>query len=162
MDQMKEKGVDLVITVDNGITAIEESLHAQEIGLDLIITDHHQPLEKHPTAVAVVNPQISPDYPFHELCGVGVVFKLINAIAERMDFSTDIKKQMLYRYLPIVAIGTVADCVPLIGENRLFVKKGLEIINSKHPHMPSSLSTFLIHFNLHKRPITTMDIGYMI
>ena len=86
-----------MITVDNGITAIEESLHAQEIGLDLIITDHHQPLEQHPTAVAVVNPQISPDYSFHELCGVGVVFKLINALAERLDFSTDLKKQVLYR-----------------------------------------------------------------
>jgi single-stranded-DNA-specific exonuclease len=162
LDQIKEKGVDLVITVDNGITAIEESLHAQEIGLDLIITDHHQPLEQHPTAVAVVNPQISPDYSFHELCGVGVVFKLINALAERLDFSTDLKKQVLYRYLPIVAIGTVADCVPLIGENRLFVKKGLEIINTKHPHMPASLRSFLEHFNLHKRPLTTTDIWYMI
>lgn len=162
LDQIKAKWVQLVITVDNGITAIEESLYAQSIGLDLVITDHHQPLERYPQALAVVNPQISPDYPFKWLCGVWVVYKLILALSEKLGFDEDKKKHVIYRYMPIVAIGTVADCVPLLEENRLFVKKGLELINSDHPYLSQSLQSFLDHFNLRKKPIDSTDIGFMI
>jgi single-stranded-DNA-specific exonuclease len=70
------------------------------------------------------------------------------ALSEKLGFDEDMKKQVLYRYMPIVAIGTVADCVPLLEENRLFVKKGLELINSDHPYVPQSLKSFLAHFNL--------------
>jgi single-stranded-DNA-specific exonuclease len=162
LDQMKEKWVELVITVDNGITAVAEAQHAKEIGLDIVITDHHQPLEVLPVVPALVNPQISPDYPFSDLCGVGVAYKVINAIAEKMWLSREYKIQMMNRYMPIVAIGTVSDCVSLLWENRLFVKKWLEIINAKHEHVPESLQAFLAHFNLYRKQIDSTDIGFMI
>ncbi len=167
LDQIKAKWVTLIITVDNGITAIKESLYAKQIGIDMIVTDHHQALTGEewyqiPEAFAVVNPQVSSDYSFKWLCGVGVVFKLIMTIADRLWFDSDRKKHVLYRYMPIVAIGTVSDCVPLIGENRLFVKKGLELINSDHHYIPNSLRSFLDHFNLRKRAVTSTDIWFMI
>jgi len=148
--------------VDNGITAVNEAQHAKEIGLDMVITDHHQPLDTLPVVPALVNPQISPDYPFSDLCGVGVVYKVINAIAEKIGLSREDKIQMLNRYMPVVAIGTVSDCVSLLGENRLFVKKGLAILNSKHCHVPDSLQAFLTHFNLYRKQIDSTDIGFMI
>jgi single-stranded-DNA-specific exonuclease len=80
------------------------------------------------------------------------------ALADTMGFDADRKKHILYRYMPIVAIGTVSDCVPLVGENRLFVKKGLELINSDHHYIPSSLKSFLDHFNLRKKLVTSTDI----
>lgn len=162
LDQMKEKGIELVITVDNGITAVAEALHAKEIGLDVVITDHHQPLDNLPVVPALVNPQISPDYPFSDLCGVGVVYKVINAIAEKMELTREDKIQMMNRYMPIVAIGTVSDCVSLLGENRLFVKKWLEIMNAKHDDVPESLQSFLEHFNLYRKQIDSTDIGFLI
>lgn len=172
LDQMKAKWVQLVITVDNGITAIEEALHAQKIGLDMVITDHHQPLQadehggqNYPQVTALINPQVSPDYEFKWLCGAGVVYKLVMALSEKLGFDEDVKKQVLYRYLPIVSIATVSDCVPLLEENRLFVKKGLELINSDHAYIPQSLKTFLAHFKLtgpNKKALDTTDIGFMI
>ncbi|HNG96709.1 MAG TPA: DHHA1 domain-containing protein [Candidatus Absconditabacterales bacterium] len=168
LDQIKEKGVSLVITVDNGITSITEALYAKHIGLDLIVTDHHQSLiGEHggiviPDAYAVVNPQVSPDYPWKGLCGAGVAFKLIMALVERLEMKAELKMEVLNRYLPIVAIATVADCVPLLSENRLLVKRGLGLINSKHHHLPQSLLSFLDHFNLSSRSITSGDIGFII
>lgn len=91
-----------------------------------------------------------------------MVYKLILALSEKLGFDEDKKKHVIYRYMPIVAIGTVADCVPLLEENRLFVKKGLELINSDHPYLSQSLQSFLDHFNLRKKPIDSTDIGFMI
>ncbi|MEG1870172.1 MAG: single-stranded-DNA-specific exonuclease RecJ, partial [Oscillospiraceae bacterium] len=116
-----KKGINLIITVDNGISSIEEAELAQTLGVDLIITDHHTPREILPKAVAVLNPhRCDCEYPFKELSGVGVAFKLICAMEDDIDC-----EDTLFHYGSIVAIGTVADVVELKGENRLIVKNSM-------------------------------------
>lgn len=161
LDEIKEKGVKLVITVDNGITSVVEAEYAKTLGLDLIITDHHHALETLPDAYALINPQVSPNYPFKGLAGVGVAFKLINALLMKSSFSKEKKNQIFNYFLPIVAIGTVADVVPLVHENRVIVKKGLELINHHPDQMPKSLQGFLNFLNL-KGNIDTFHIGFVI
>lgn len=161
LDMMKSKGIDLIVTVDNGIASLEEALYAKKIGIDLIITDHHQDLESIPEAIAVVNPQVSPKYPFKWLAWVGVAFKLICALLTRSTFNQDKKNQIFNYFLPVVAIGTVADVVPLVNENRIIVKRGLEILNNQSSKIPSSLRGFLTYLNI-KQPIDTYHIGYVI
>lgn len=117
---------DLILTVDCGITAIEEIAYAKD-KIDIIITDHHLPREALPDALAVVNPnQPECPYPFKSLCGVGVAFKLCQALYRTLN--RDLNE--LEQYLDIVALGTVADIVPLVDENRRFVKKGLAHIQN--------------------------------
>ncbi|MEI6773469.1 MAG: DHH family phosphoesterase [bacterium] len=111
------------MTVDNGIASLQEAIYAKQQGIDIIITDHHQDLASIPEAVAVVNPQISPNYPFKGLAGVGVTFKLICALLTKFDFNQKEKNHIFNYFLPIVTIGTVADVVPLVNENRVIVKK---------------------------------------
>lgn len=116
-----DEGTSLVITVDNGISAIDEACYATELGLDLVITDHHQPGNTLPDAVAVVNPHRHDDLSdFKYYAGVGVAFKLIVAM-EDGDYNTAFEY-----FSDIVAIGTIGDIVPLIGENRSIVKHGLQ------------------------------------
>lgn len=110
-----EQGYSLIITVDTGISAAEEVDFANELGMDVIITDHHEPPEELPNAIAIIHPKLSPSYPFKELAGVGVVFKFASALLGREP----------EEYLELVSIGTVADLVPLVDENRLIVKKGV-------------------------------------
>ncbi|MGO4269814.1 single-stranded-DNA-specific exonuclease RecJ, partial [Paenibacillus sp. TAF58] len=112
----KEQGVKLLITVDTGISAVQEIAYCQEIGLDVIVTDHHEPPEILPQALAVINPK-KPGcpYPYKHLAGVGVAFKLAHAILDRFP----------EELLEFAALGTVADLMPLTGENRLIVKQGL-------------------------------------
>lgn len=114
----------LVITVDCGIASLREAALAKELGLDMIITDHHQPGPDLPDAVAVLNPK-RPDcsYPEKQLAGVGVAFRLAQAIGQRHG-------RNFHEYLDLVALGTVADLVPLLGENRILAKRGLETMNS--------------------------------
>mgnify|MGYP001731265669 FL=1 len=161
LDEMKKKGVQLVITVDNGITSVNEAQYAKQIGIDLVITDHHHALDRVPEAVAVINPQVSPKYDFKGLAGVGVAFKLINALLAKSTFTNEKKNQIFNYFLPIVAIGTVADIVPLVWENRVIVKRGLEIINKNPELMPKSLSGFLAALNL-KENVDTYHIGFVI
>ena len=161
LDEMKKKGVQLVITVDNGITSVNEAQYAKQIGIDLVITDHHHALDRVPEAVAVINPQVSPKYDFKGLAGVGVVFKLINALLAKSKFTNEKKNQIFNYFLPIVAIGTVADIVPLVWENRVIVKRGLEIINKNPELMPKSLMGFLAALNL-KENVDTYHIGFVI
>ncbi|KQL53432.1 single-stranded-DNA-specific exonuclease RecJ [Heyndrickxia shackletonii] len=112
-----DNGYKLIITVDTGIAAINEALLAKELGMDLIITDHHEPGPELPEALAIVHPKHPESkYPFKELAGVGVAFKLAHALYGRVP----------EELLDVVTIGTVADLVPLHGENRLIVKKGLK------------------------------------
>lgn len=112
-----ESGVQLIITVDCGIAALHEASVAKELGMDLIITDHHEPGEKLPEALAIIHPKLKDNtYPFKDLAGVGVAFKLAHALLG------EVPEQLL----DLVAIGTIADLVPLLGENRLLAKKGLE------------------------------------
>ncbi|USN55451.1 MAG: DHH family phosphoesterase [Candidatus Peribacteria bacterium] len=122
LDEIKSLGCSLVITVDNGITAIEEAKHALEIGVDMIVTDHHKALEQLPAALAVINPQISPDFGFQDICGAAVACKVCMYLAEKL-LDKESQKELLQTLLPFVAIATVADCMPLVQENRLLVSK---------------------------------------
>ena len=125
LKKFKEKGVGLVITVDNGISAIDEVAYANSIGLDIVITDHHLPKSDIPAALAVVDP-LQPDdtSPCKILAGVGVAFKLVCALEGAAC------EEMLDFYADFVCVGTVADLMLLEGENRTIVKAGLEILNS--------------------------------
>lgn len=160
IDDIKSKWVDLIITVDNGIASLQEALYTKEQGIDLIITDHHQDLEAIPEAVAVVNPQVSPNYAFKGLAGVGVAFKLICALLSKSTFDQKQRNHVFNYFLPIVTIWTVADVVPLVWENRIIVKKWLELMNSRK-HIPASLKGFLEYLNI-KGNIDTYHIGYII
>lgn len=116
----------LLITVDCGITAIEETAYANEIGMDVIICDHHQPKDELPNALAILDPLIPEcQYPFNYLSGAGVAFKLAQGVAEKIG-----KREMPLQYLDLVALASAADIVPLIDENRVIVREGLDKINS--------------------------------
>jgi single-stranded-DNA-specific exonuclease len=122
----KKRKTSLIITVDCGVSAINEVDFANEQGIDVIICDHHETGDKIPNAVAVVNPKIkNSNYPFRELAGCGVAFKLLQALTAELNFPKD----YVYKYLDLVAMGTAADIVQLTDENRIFVKNGLDLIN---------------------------------
>ncbi len=124
IDRLHSIGVDLIVTVDNGVSAIDEIAYAAELGMDVVVTDHHQPRETLPKAVAVVDPHRKDcDYPYKALCGCGVAFKLICAMEGDLGCT-----EMLEHFGGIVALGTVADVVELTGENRSIVKVGLPLL----------------------------------
>ena len=126
-----DNNTDLMITVDCGISGIEDIEYANSLGLDTIITDHHEPLDVLPNAKAVIDPKIEGhNYPFRELAGVGVVFKLIQAISIKLNL--DAKEYL--KYLDLVCLGTISDIVPLVDENRVITKLGLKLIEvQKNP-----------------------------
>ena len=126
LENLHRQGISLVITVDCGITALAEVKRAKRLGVDVIITDHHTPLDEVPPAKAVINPKL-PDsnYPFSELAGVGVALKLLQALFRGLG-----KEQQLNKLVDLVALGTIADMVPLLGENRYLVKQGLELLST--------------------------------
>lgn len=136
---LSSKGVSLIITVDTGITAVEEVEYAKSLGIDVVITDHHECQEVLPNAAAVVNPH-QPDcaYPFKSLAGVGVIFKVICAF-EIVNFGdrdneAEAIKSIYYRFSDLAAVGTIADVMPIVDENRIIVKFGLELITqTKRP-----------------------------
>jgi len=129
IEKIRSTGCSLIITVDNGINSTGAVNFANGLGIDLIITDHHQPNGPLPSAVAVLNPA-RPDcrYPFKHLCGVGVAFKLIMALRSEMSRRGASKESLpnLKRYLDLVVVGMVADCSLLVGENRIIARSGLE------------------------------------
>jgi len=126
LNALQRQGISLVITVDCGITGLSAAKKAKQEGLDLIITDHHAPLDELPLAIAVVNPKRSDSaYPLSELAGVGVAFKLLDALYQSMG-----REELLDEMLDLVALGTVADMMPLLGENRYLVKEGLKLLNT--------------------------------
>lgn len=135
-----ENKPDLLITVDNGITAVDAAAAAQQAGIDLIITDHHQPREELPSAVAVLNPWVAGEsYPFKQLSGVGVAFKLACAVVRRVPGLRG-GEAFLKWLLDLTAMGTVADIVPLTGENRVLVYYGLKVIpQSRRPGVQALL-----------------------
>ena len=126
IDYVKERGTALLISVDCGITAIEEAEYVKELGIDLIICDHHQPKEKIPDALAVLDP-LKPNcnYPFKYLSGAGVAFKLAQGVAERIG-----KRDLPFKYLDLVSLAAAADIVSLVDENRVLVKEGINLINT--------------------------------
>lgn len=148
LDEIKELGCTLVITVDNGITARAEAKHAHDIWLDLIITDHHKVVKDIPDAFAVVNPQIDEQYPFPEICGATVAFKVCMALAEKQGLGKQDKKAAHDRLLPFITIATVTDVMPLIKENRLIVKNGLRLMNKGRKRLAPSLRQFLVALNI--------------
>ncbi|OGO18868.1 MAG: single-stranded-DNA-specific exonuclease RecJ [Chloroflexi bacterium RBG_16_50_11] len=121
-----EQGVSLVITVDCGVTDIEEVKRAMKMGLDVIITDHHSPMEEIPEALAVINPKLNDSkYPYTNLAGVGVAFKLLQGLFRSLG-----KEEQIDGVMDLVAIGTIADMSPPLGENRFLIKQGLKNMNA--------------------------------
>ena len=151
--QLHREGVKLIVTVDCGITAVEESRLCKELGIDLVITDHHECKDQLPEAVAVVDPH-RPDcgYPHQYLCGVGVAFKLAAALSGNQD-------EVLEQYGDMVCLGTVADVMPLRGENRVFVSRGLQSI--RNTHRPG-LAALMQECGCTADNVSATSIGYML
>ncbi|HHW46052.1 MAG TPA: single-stranded-DNA-specific exonuclease RecJ [Clostridiales bacterium] len=125
VDYLKSKGVSLIITVDNGINAVEAVDHANSIGIDVVITDHHLPTGQLPNAVAVVDPhRLDCNSSFKDLAGVGVAFKLVCALENLPP------EELIHKYADLLAIGTVADIMPIVSENRVIVREGLKILKN--------------------------------
>jgi len=142
----------LLIAIDCGTSSVEDIADLQKRGVDVIVLDHHEPKSALPDCVAVVNPKIDPSSTFHYLCSVGIVFKLCHALLKTRPLDEfDLKSK-----LDLVALGTVADIVPLKGENRILVQRGaLEIARSKRPGLKK-----LIEVSGVRVPILTDDIGF--
>ncbi len=127
IDTIETMNIDLIITVDCGISAIEEVEYANQKGINVIVTDHHECGSVLPNAIAIINPKReNSKYPFTQLAGVGVAFKFIQAISIKLN----LPKERFLKYLDIVCIGTIADIVPLIDENRIIAKNGLELLKT--------------------------------
>lgn len=154
-ERLARAGVSLIITVDCGITAVEEVAYAKELGMDVVITDHHACKDTLPPAQAVVNPQ-RPDcpYPFKGLAGVGVALKLAMAVAgpEGAD-------AVFSDYCDLAAVGTVADVMPMTGENRAIVRAGLERLN---PARRTGFAHLIRCAGVEDKPVTATSIGYLL
>ena len=150
---LHEQGVKLIITVDCGITAIEEAQLCKSLGIDLVITDHHECKDTLPEAVAVVDPH-RPDggYPHTDLSGVGVAFKLASALCGS-------QQEILSQYGDMVCLGTIADVMLLHGENRVFVKKGLEML--RHTQRPG-LAALIEQAGCEPRNLFASTVGYLL
>lgn len=157
LSYIKEQGGNLVITVDCGISSITEIEHAKKIELDLIVTDHHEITAGLPPAYSVINPKREDqNYNFRYLAGVGTVFLLLMAVYEKLG-----RKEEIFTYLDIVAIGTIADIVPLQGENRILVKKGLELLQ-KTENIGLKTMLPMIFENWKNKEYNSYDIGFII
>lgn len=154
MRTLSEEGVNLIITVDCGIRSWEEADYARSVGMDLIITDHHFPLDELPPALAVINPKQPGDtYPEKNLAGVGLAYKLVEALSLSGQYP-DLDSR---DYLDLVALGTVADLVPLTGENRSLVRSGLEYIRQP---LRQGIMALIGVSGLTSTRITTTDISF--
>jgi single-stranded-DNA-specific exonuclease len=164
IDDVISKKAKLVITVDCGITAVDEIEYATSMGIDVIITDHHQPSDKLPeTATAIINPIRPGDtYPFKSLAGVGVAFKLVMALRYYLKHQGFFSKKLpnIKKYLDLVTLGTIADVVPLIGENRVFVKHGLQLLSERKVRI--GINELMKFANLNHPQINTTHVGFMI
>ncbi len=162
IDKIANKGASLIITVDNGIRNKAEVAYAKEKGLEVIVTDHHEPPEspdEFPPCL-IIDPHVKSErYPFKYLAGVAVAFKLARALVERSTLDKDQKEKMLNRVLDLVAIGTVADCVTLLGENRLLLKKGLEVLNNTRR---IGLKELIKKSKIEDRRLESWNIGFQI
>ncbi len=156
IDRLHADGVRVVISVDCGIRAAEAARRARELGIDLIITDHHEPDATLPQAVAVINPKRRDcNYPDKNLAGVGVALKLVQALCGRAG-----RSRWLPAFVKVAAIGTLADIVPLVGENRIIAKLGLGML-SKGPHKVG-LRALLDICGLTGREIDSYHIGFVV
>ena len=164
--QAKEDGVDTILTCDNGISAIDQIKYAKELGITVIVTDHHDIpfVEKENnvrefislSADAVVNPKQSEcNYKFKQLCGAGVAFKLVEVLYDAFN----IDKKECYKFIEFLAIATVCDVVDLVDENRIFVKKGLELINST---TNLGLQELIRECELTEKTLSVYHLGFII
>ena len=154
IDYADDNSISLIIALDCGIKSINHVAYAKEKNIDFIICDHHRPGEKIPDAVAVLDPKRSDcDYPYDELCGCGIGFKLIQALGLNRSQTTE----DLVEYLDLVATAIAADIVPMTGENRILAKFGLEVINSNPRHGIKAL----IH-QVKKEVLTITDVVFII
>ena len=152
IDFADDNQIPLIITLDCGIKSHERVAYARERGIDMIITDHHTPSETLPEALAVLNPKRADcSYPYKELCGCGIGFKLVQALCKTLDFSPE----TAYKYLDLVALATCADIVPLTGENRILVHTGLQLINQQ----PTEVMQLLLASA--KRPVEVRDLVFV-
>lgn len=155
IDFAKEKNIKLIVAIDCGITAFDKVEYAKTLGIEFIICDHHQPPEKIPEALAVMDPmREDDDYPFKYLCGAGVAFKLAQAVCTKLN-----RPEIPAMLIDIVAIATASDIVPLVDENRIIVKEGFEIINTK-PRL--SLRTLIESSGLKIGNLTTGNIVFTV
>jgi single-stranded-DNA-specific exonuclease len=156
IDRLHREGVQLIVSVDCGIRAPEAARRARELGVDLIITDHHEPDSELPDACAVVNPKRHDcTYPDKNLAGVGVALKLVQALCGRAG-----KSAWLPAFVKIASIGTLADVVPLVGENRIIAKLGLQML-TRGPHKVG-LRALLEAAGLNGKTIDSYHIGFMV
>ena len=156
-EKLVEEGAQLIITIDCGVTDVLAVAKANELGAQVIITDHHQAKKELPKAVAIVNPQIGDSYPFKGLCGAGVIFKVVQALITKGDF--DLKEGMEKWYLDMVGVATIADMVPLRDENRALAYYGLQVLRkSRRP----GLQQLLRKQKADQRYLTEDDIGFTI
>ena len=175
IDRLKERGASLMITVDTGITAIEEIEYAKSLGIETVVTDHHECRPELPDAVAVVNPHRADDsYPFKELAGVGVIFKVICAFEmarcrEEGRSEMDGVRRVCRTYGDLVAIGTIADVMPVTDENRLIVSLGLGLLeNTNRPGLRALINAASANrqsdskYPPKKRKINSTFIGFVI
>ena len=154
IDFAHDNDFSLIIALDCGIKAIEKVAYATEKGIDFIICDHHKPGDEVPKAVAILNPkQVDCGYPYKELCGCGVGFKLIQAISSKRSLTTE----DLIPYLDLVATAIAADIVPMTGENRILTYYGLQVINSN----PRTGINAIIH-QINKKVLTITDVVFII
>lgn len=151
---LKQAGVSLIITVDCGVTSLDEIVLAGELGMDVIVTDHHLPPDRIPPAVAIIDPKLEDsEYPFTELSGAGLAFKLMEALYN--DLGRDWNRNLL----ELVALSTVADLVPLVGENRRFVKEGLKRLQSTQR---PGLQALFKQARINPNGLDAEDIAFMI
>ena len=158
IDECEERGAKLIITVDCGVADYAEVAHANSLGIDVVITDHHEAPEKLPEAHAIVDPKLpGSTYPFNGLCGSGVAFKLVQAILMKESFG--IKSGLEKWSLDMVGIATLSDMVPLVGENRILARFGLEVLR-KSPR--PGLTALLRNLNINQKNLSEDDIAFMI
>ena len=156
IERLHADGVQLIISVDCGIRGADAARRAQELGVDLIITDHHEPDAELPQALAVINPKRHDcSYPDKYLAGVGVALKLVQALCRRAD-----REMWLPGFIKVAAIGTLADVVPLVGENRVIAKLGLDLL-TKGPHKVG-LRALLDVSGLSGKTVDSYHIGFMV
>lgn len=156
IDVFDKNGYKLIITVDTGYNSIDDIKYARSLGIDIIVTDHHELIKENETLdILYLNPKQSNTYKFKNLSGAGVALKLAQGVYKKLSLSYEI----LYEYIDIIMIGTIADVVPMIDENRIIIKHGLNVLKNTKI---KGLSYLLNYLKLNKEKITTTDVSYYI
>ncbi|MGL4534054.1 MAG: single-stranded-DNA-specific exonuclease RecJ [Fusobacteriaceae bacterium] len=156
LEYMRNKGAELVITVDTSISSIEDIRYGRSLGMDVIITDHHKSAkEKEDDEILYINPKLSENYTFKSLAGAGVALK----VAQALYITLGIDLSEVYKFLDIVMIGTVADVVPIVDENRIIIKEGLKKLKNTEV---KGLVSIMKYLKLNNKNISTTDISYFI